>query len=105
MPHPIRRALVCPLLLLLILAYGGWSQSVGPAPNLLDNNRIAVAQIRRPVNPSILSVSSNLVLIDVSVLDQEGRPVRGLPALAFHLFDRGAEQHILSVSETEVPCR
>ena len=103
MPHPIRRALVCPLLLLPILAYGGWPQSVGPAPNLLDNNSIAVAQIRRSATPSILSVSSNLVLIDVSVLDQEGRPVRGLPAAAFHLFERGAEQQILSVSETEVP--
>jgi len=103
MRYPFCRALVCPSLLLLILAYGGWSQSVGPAPDLLDNNRIAVAQIRRPVNPSILSVSSNLVLIDVSVLDQEGRPVRGLPAAAFHLFEGGAEQQILSVSETEVP--
>jgi hypothetical protein len=48
-------------------------------------------------------VPSNLVLIDVSVLDQNGRAVRGLPAVAFHLFERGAEQHILSVSETEVP--
>jgi hypothetical protein len=47
-------------------------------------------------------VPSNLVLIDVSVLDQNGRAVRGLPAVAFHLFERGAEQHILSVSETEV---
>jgi Ca-activated chloride channel family protein len=103
MPHPIRRALVCPLLLLPILAYGGWPQSVGPAPDLLDNNSIAVAQIRRSASPSILSVSSNLVLIDVSVLDQEGRPVRGLPAAAFHLFERGAEQQILSVNETEVP--
>ena len=106
MPHPICRALVCPLLLLPILAYGGWSQAVRPAPDLLDNNTIAIAQIHPSANPSILSilsVSSNLVLIDVSVLDQDGRPVRGLPAVAFHLFDRGAEQHILSVSETDVP--
>jgi Ca-activated chloride channel family protein len=103
MRHPICRALVCPLPLLLNLAYGGWSQSVGAAPHLLDNNSIAVAQIRQPVNPSILSVSSNLVLIDVSVLDQEGRTVRGLPAAAFHLFEGGVEQQILSVSETEVP--
>ena len=29
--------------------------------------------------------------------------MRGLPAVAFHLFERGAEQHILSVSETDVP--
>jgi hypothetical protein len=99
MPNPIRRALVCPLLLLPILADGGWAQSIGPAPDRLDHNNIAVAHVRPPV----ISVSSNLVLIDVSVLNQDGRPVRGLPAFAFHLFERGAEQHILSVSETEVP--
>ena len=29
--------------------------------------------------------------------------MRGLPAVAFHLFERGAEQHILSVGEAEVP--
>jgi Ca-activated chloride channel family protein len=99
MPHPISRTLFCPLLLLPILADGGWSQSIGAAPHRLDHSNIAVAHVRPPV----LSVSSNLVLIDVSVLDQDGRPVRGLPALAFHLFERGAEQHILSVSETDVP--
>jgi hypothetical protein len=82
-----------------ILATRGWSESIGPAPDRLDSNDIAVAQMR----PSVLSVSSNLVLIDVSVLDQAGRPGRGLPAVAFHLFERGAEQRILSVSETEVP--
>lgn len=82
-----------------ILAARGWSESIGPAPDRLDSNDIAVAQMRPPV----LSVSSNLVLIDVSVLDQAGRPVRGLPTVAFHLFERGAEQRILSVSETEVP--
>src|SRR5580692_10407766 len=99
MAHSICRAFVCPLLLLPILAAGEWSESIGPSPDGLGNNNIAVAQIRPPV----LSVSANLVLIDVSVLDQAGRPVRGLPAVAFHLFERGAEQHILSVGETEVP--
>ena len=37
-------------------------------------------------------MSSNLVQIDVSVLGQDGRPVRGLPAVAFHLFQRGATE-------------
>ena len=60
-------------------------------------------RFRRPAKPPNLSVSSNLVLIDVSVLDQNGRPVRGLPAVAFHLFERGAKQRILSICETEVP--
>ena len=69
MAHPTCRAFVCPLPLLLILAYAGWSKSIGPAPDPLDNNEIGVAQIRRPARPPNLGVSSNLVLIDVSVLD------------------------------------
>jgi hypothetical protein len=50
-----------------------------------------------------LSVWSNLALIDVSVLDRNGKPLRGLPPSSFHLFEHGAEQKIVSVSETEVP--
>jgi Ca-activated chloride channel family protein len=43
------------------------------------------------------------VLINVSVLDRNGRPLRGLRADSFHLFDRHTEQTILSVNETETP--
>jgi Ca-activated chloride channel family protein len=50
-----------------------------------------------------LRVSSDLVLIDVSAIDRNGRPLRGLPASSFHLFEHGAEQKILSVSEVDVP--
>jgi Ca-activated chloride channel family protein len=50
-----------------------------------------------------LRVFSDLALIDVSVIDGNGKPLRGLPASSFHLFEHGAEQKIVSVSETDLP--
>jgi Ca-activated chloride channel family protein len=51
----------------------------------------------------VLTASSDLVLINVSVLDRNGRPLRGLRTDSFHLFERRNEQTILSLSETETP--
>jgi len=58
---------------------------------------------RSAASAPTLSVSSDLALIDVSVIDQNGKPIRGLPASSFHLFEHGVEQKIVSVSETDVP--
>jgi hypothetical protein len=51
----------------------------------------------------LLRVSSDFALIDVSVIDRNGRPLRGLPASSFHLFQHGVEQKIMSVSEADLP--
>jgi Ca-activated chloride channel homolog len=51
----------------------------------------------------LLKVSSEVALIDVSVTDRNGRPLRGLPAASFHLFEHGVEQKIVSVSEADLP--
>src|ERR1035441_2604274 len=51
----------------------------------------------------MLRVSSDLALIDVSVIDRNGRPLRGLPANSFHVFERGAEQRIGSGREGDGP--
>src|SRR5580704_6834669 len=51
----------------------------------------------------LLSVSSDLALIDVSVIDRNGRPLRGLPSSSFHVFEHGVEQKIVSVTEADVP--
>jgi len=58
---------------------------------------------RSAASAPTLSVSSDLALIDVSVIDRNGKPIRGLPASSFHLFEHGVEQKIVSVSETDVP--
>ncbi|MGA3027445.1 MAG: VWA domain-containing protein [Bryobacteraceae bacterium] len=59
--------------------------------------------VRAPDPPAVLTASSDLVLIDVSVLDRNGRPLRGLRANSFHLFEHRTEQRILSFAETEEP--
>jgi Ca-activated chloride channel family protein len=47
--------------------------------------------------------SSDLVLINASILDHTGRPVSGLDAAAFHLSDAGVEQKILSFNQGDMP--
>jgi Ca-activated chloride channel family protein len=52
---------------------------------------------------SAFHVSSDLVLINASILDETGRPVTGLDAAAFHVLDTGVEQKILSFNQGEMP--
>jgi Ca-activated chloride channel family protein len=52
---------------------------------------------------SVLRASSNLVLINASVLDQSGRPVTGLNAAAFHVLEGGVEEKIVSFSQSDMP--
>ena len=46
-----------------------------------------------------LHANSRIVLTDVTVTDREGRPVKGLPASAFHVRDNGKPQSIASFEE------
>ncbi|HTQ54317.1 MAG TPA: VWA domain-containing protein [Bryobacteraceae bacterium] len=48
-------------------------------------------------------VSSDLVLVNATVLDAAGRPVTGLTAERFRLFDGGARQRIATFAEEETP--
>ncbi len=46
-----------------------------------------------------LHANARVVLTDVVVTDQDGRPVRGLPGSAFHIFDNKKPQKIASFEE------
>ena len=56
----------------------------------------------RPI-PTNLRVESDLVLINALVTDPRGRPIIGLDASQFHLFEDGREQTIKSCSSEDVP--
>jgi len=56
----------------------------------------------RPI-PTKLRVESDLVLINAVVTDPRGRPITGLGASQFHLFEDGKEQTIKSCSSEDVP--
>ena len=47
-----------------------------------------------------LRVASRLVIEDLTVIDREGKPVRGLPRNAFHLLDKKTPQHLLDFEES-----
>jgi Ca-activated chloride channel family protein len=53
--------------------------------------------------PSVFRASSNLVLVNASVLDQTGRPVNGLKSASFHVLESGVEQKILSFNQGDMP--
>jgi len=50
-----------------------------------------------------MRVETNLVLIDILVLDRTGRPVKGLKADQFQLLDNGVRQSIETFSSEEAP--
>ena len=50
-----------------------------------------------------LRVDSDLVLITVSVTDSSGRPVTGLDAAMFRLFDAGKEQKVAQFASEDAP--
>jgi Ca-activated chloride channel family protein len=91
----MRRLPLDAALLLLVLSPELRAQSAAAMRAAFGNEKID----RAPT----LSVSSNLALIDVSVTDRNGKPLRGLPASSFHLFEDGVEQKIESVSEADLP--
>ncbi|MFN7992365.1 MAG: VWA domain-containing protein [Bryobacteraceae bacterium] len=47
--------------------------------------------------------SSNLVLVNASVEDTQGRPITDLDPNAFRLFDDGREQALVSLSQSDIP--
>ncbi|HSS19063.1 MAG TPA: VWA domain-containing protein [Pyrinomonadaceae bacterium] len=52
----------------------------------------------------VIRVSSNLVMVPVSVVDAKGEPIRGLQVTDFHLVEEGREQQLTDIGNPdEVP--
>jgi len=65
---------------------------------------IAAAQAPQPVQPVPLFRSGvNVVTVDVSVLDKERRPVRGLTAADFTILENGKPQPVTGFSAIDLP--
>ena len=66
----------------------------------------AKAQTASPVSqnqPTTLTVSTKLVVVDIVVTNGAGNPVRGLHAEDFHLTEDGKAQSIMSFEESDAP--
>lgn len=61
--------------------------------------RAAAAPQREPQTSGVIRVSSNLVTVPVSVIDQSGEPVRNLVVSDFRLEEEGKPRQVVSLGE------
>jgi Ca-activated chloride channel family protein len=80
------------------LAYLACSSAFGQPPEA----PVQIASLKNPYNPSI-RVDSDLVLIPVTVLDQDDRSFVGLRKEHFRVFDNKTEQVITQFAIEDVP--
>ena len=73
-------------------------------PGLLASFVLAMCAVSLAQKPQVgFKVSSNLILVDVRVLDSKGRPVEGLTREDFTLLEEGQEQKIDHFQEISLP--
>lgn len=99
-----RRLLVAALVALtalapLICATGQVRQRTPPASK--SSTVPAANESREPGEEEVVRVSSNLVVVPVSVTDAHGRPVDGLTAKDFRLEEEGRPQEIAALGNPE----
>lgn len=63
----------------------------------------AAPQKPAPQAPPVFKSSVDLVQVDVSVLDRDGRPVEGLDSAAFTLLENGVPQDVAAFAAVRVP--
>ena len=82
--------------------------NVPPPPAMTYRNALAVLSISTLMlaqeNPvTTFRTDSNLVSLNVSVFDQDGRVVKGLPRSAFTVFEDNQKQEIKGFAQEDVP--
>ena len=84
------------LLPLLLLAVASTLQSQAPLPpSVQTSTKSQATAAAAPRNPPIV-VNARLVVLDVTVTDKAGKPIDGLTAKDFQVFEDGVEQRIRS---------
>lgn len=81
-----------PLLLLIALATPSVPQSQDPAPPPVQRPRKVFPKEQEP--DDVLRIDTDLVSVDVTAMDVEGRPVRNLRQEDFKVYSDGVEQPI-----------
>jgi VWFA-related protein len=76
---------------------GGFARSTAPEPS--------PAIVQSPAPQSTFRAGVDLVQVDVSVLDKNRRPVRGLTSADFRVLDDGKPREIVAFSEVDLPER
>ena len=68
-------------------------------------SNVVCAQEQQPPSPRALTVATQLVFIDASVLDHQGNFVAGLTDRNFRILDNGAESRIVKFTPVEAPAQ
>lgn len=103
-PHLIRQHLMAALTIICCFILANAQQ---PTPTPTNRDRIATpAEFPRSVQPKadedeVIKVNSKLVVVPVSVIDDNGQPVKDLAAKDFRLEEEGQPQEISEVSTAE----
>ena len=72
---------------------------IGQAPT---QNRPASPQVQTPLPGPTFKEAVNLILVDVSVRDKSGAPIRGLKREDFQIFEEGKAQDITTFTYQEI---
>lgn len=89
-----RLCLCCALLCGALFSPVCRSTAVGQPPQEAQRPRRVRTPPPAQEDEDVLRIDTDLVLVDVTVTDAEGKPVRGLSAEAFRLYEDGAERPI-----------
>ena len=90
MRHPFPKFFFLPFLIIALFTADHW---------LLLPNRAASTQDQ----DDVVRVNTDLVVLNATVIGQDGKFVRGLKAADFHVFEDGVEQRISSFGAEETP--
>jgi Ca-activated chloride channel family protein len=85
----------------LVYAAGQVSKQKNPAPKSSTTRPAPESREPGEGDGDVVSVSSNLVVVPVSVTDARGRPVEGLTAGDFRLEEEGRPQEIAAIGDPE----
>lgn len=104
--HNWAPAILLMALALLFFSTGSEAQTVKPAPQSPSQGPPKAQPSPTPKPPEdeeyeVVRISSNLVIVPVSVTDAAGQPVLGLKADQFRLREEGREQQIAQIGDPE----
>ena len=89
-----RRFFLCCTLIFSALSLTVASTAVGQQPQEAQRPRRVTTPPPAQDDEDVLRIDTDLVLVDVTVTDAEGKPVRGLSADQFKLYEDGVERPI-----------
>src|ERR1700755_414870 len=88
-PHALKRLFATTLLALLLLPHAARAQQQGDDQNRRDRKPPEIVD-----DDEVLKIDTDLILVDVTVTDAEGKPLRGLRPEDFKLYEDGEERPV-----------